>query len=187
MDLSMFNDLAKALVALAERGRPSRLEEMTLYGFEDDSVDQLTPAFEAGALPCLRSLVVTGSTYPDIRGELWDTWGALGPKIKLERLVVPSTYASTYGGPIKFPERALEDPDFCPFLREIWREEDEPPDGYQLLDLHTRMRKRELRAAKASVMDAMARLEACNAALEGRVADLEAELRALQGLGAQQG
>lgn len=79
----------------------------------------------------------------------------------------------------------MEDPNFCPFLREVWLEKDGCSRANDLLQI--RMRKRELRAAKASVMDAMARLEAHNAALEGRVAELDAELRALKGLGAQQG
>lgn len=172
-----YDDLTNAFVSLAESSRPSRLVELSLHAYEDTSVDKLTPVFEAEALPYLRSLVVTGLEHTGTRGELWNTWKALGPKIKLERLVVPSACTN----PSRFRDGVLEDPDFCPFLCENWVKGKRPSYARKLFQV--RMRERELRAAKASVVDAMARLEARNAALEAQVAELEGKLRGLKGIG----
>lgn len=126
-------------------------------------LDQLTPVFAAGGLPCLVDLNVYDSKTPE---DFPESRTALGGKIKIERL-----YCYVSDPDEAFTERylgALANPAFCPSLWMVRRAGCFDDDSVQAA-LETRRQRREARAA--------ASLQKRTEALEARVGELEAQVK----------
>lgn len=171
--IDLVRALAPALLALAERGTPSRLEFLEIIHkcLRCDTLNALTAVFAADALPRLVDLRVDNDELCPCSldfEQIAETWPALGDKVKLERLIL----TAMYGEEAEEFSAIVEQPSFCPLLRAIRPMMlDVSSYGNLPSPFEARRRKRDKLAVREEQREAT---QARIATLEARVQELEA-------------